>query len=249
MKNRQLNKFARLSLLALLAATLSLTACGGGGSNNDQGISFQALGFYAQSEDGEIVPIGSSSTTISFDTTSSENTGNEATVPLDNALIGLRNNLTGQTINTQRVFLSYIIGGATIQPPSTHYPMTRVLSPSSNNDIGIGEGGESGGVSVDTTLPPAVIDTADENAGPVIYYHAVRLVPSEVSTWINLNRGSLPEPPFSMEVTVTVRGVTSAGDTLETNPATLLVVVGPDVPIPPSSSSDGTTGEETALEE
>ncbi|NMC63360.1 MAG: hypothetical protein GYA55_09365, partial [SAR324 cluster bacterium] len=66
-------------------------------------------------------------------------------------------------------------------------------------------------------------------------------VPVEVTTWLALNRASLPEPPFTMAVTHYVTGVTSSGDRLETNKLTLFVVVTPDVIITPETTNPEVT--------
>jgi hypothetical protein len=54
------------------------------------------------------------------------------------------------------------------------------------------------------------------------------VVPAAVGEWISSHRSELPEPPFEMIASVTVSGITSAGNRIETNELPLSVVVTED---------------------
>jgi hypothetical protein len=75
-----------------------------------------------------------------------------------------------------------------------------------------------------------------------------KIVPSEIRSWISLNRGSLPEPPFSMEISFEVEGITSAGDLLVTNKAYVLAEVLNDVVINPNVDGGTDTNSDTITE-
>ena len=68
----------------------------------------------------------------------------------------------------------------------------------------------------------------------------IPVVPAQIRAWLSLHRASLPEAPFDLEVTISVKGVTSAGDTIETNESTVLVQVLPDDVINPPEEESAT---------
>jgi hypothetical protein len=203
-----------------------LVGCGGG-SNNDQGVGFSLIGFNAV-EDGEC----QEDTFISAAGAPLSDAGGQ-----EGPDIGLftcatvQNNTTTQFVRTDRMLLEYYIDGASEQPPSTSTGVSTFLGPAS--------GGE-GTNPPDSTLPGSLEGV--ENRAMLSFPY----VPVSIREWLSLNRNSLPEPPFEMTVVATVTGVTSAGDRIETNPASLLVVVSPDVPIQPTTNEpEGLEGEES----
>lgn len=208
------------------AAALLISGCGSSGTNNDQGVAFTLLGFFPNTiiEDElpgcEEIPAGllGVSVPLSSDTEGVGSTGGTL------AVLGLQNNLSGQFIRTERVFLEYNIPGATRQPPSTSEVSTQTISPFN------GEDGE--GSSINTTLPGGFAQ-ADCNKT----YGQFWVVAPEVMQWISLNRNALPEPPFKGSVRVTVTGISSSGDRYTTNPADLEIVFTTDNVVIPSSGS------------
>ena len=112
-----------------------------------------------------------------------------------------QNNLLGQGIRVQRVRLSYNIPNSSVAIPSTSLALTSVLGPAE---------------CADSTLPDNFKQENTARAGFL-------LVPSAINEFLILNRDSLPSLPFVMEVTAELVGITTAGDTLTSNPATIAI--------------------------
>ena len=111
-------KLIALAVVAILAGA-GLYGCGTA-TNNDQGVSFTLLGFFAEFPDsgkgcvdlpagalGMIVPLSSGET----------ETGQNVSGVL--TIMGLQNNLSQVFVRTERIFIDYYIEGASMQPPST----------------------------------------------------------------------------------------------------------------------------------
>lgn len=217
------------SLLAALiisaGVAMGLTACGS--SSNDQGVALTLLGFFAEAGDADgDLPTGLTGMTVPLGTTGASEgfatLGGAAT-----AFVGVQNNLSGQFVQLERMFVRYAISGSGMQPPSTSLPMGTVVGPA-----GVAEGEEGAGAS--SNLP----DPLQTGLGPRTFYE-VFILPPDVREWLNFNRNQLPEPPFNLIATVEVQGTTSAGDTLISNPVDLIIQIIPDNLIPPQGGSGG----------
>lgn len=167
--------------------------------------------------------------------------GLETGIPIT---LGVQNNLDGQFVRAQRAFINYFIEGASAQPPSTSVPFNGVVGPSSNSGAGGGGTAGSSGSAGTTTAGDAATTTATRASTlPGTFtcstlFSRVRVLPAEVRTWISQNRGSLPEPPFTLVASVEIQGITSAGDVLTSNPSDIAINVTPDLVIPPTDGGD-----------
>ncbi len=225
--------FKSLAAMALIAG---LSSCGSAGSGNDQGVSFTLYGTFrdatcSQGLTGLLVPLSSDPES------NGSGTGSVAA-------LGLQNNLA-QAIRTRRVFMKYYVEGAQVQPPSTSQPLGLFLGPGTINDNSslpdsiTGGSGESA-----EQLPAAAASTrAIANTGCAEFF----AVPSEILSYLNLNRDTLPELPYKMRVELSVYGIGTAGDEYVTNPLDLYVEVLEDNIIAPTSPDSET--DESALEE
>ena len=209
----------RIKVLALICCGLLVWGCGSA-SNNDQGVSFTLVGFFQDLKGdtgltGLAIPI--------TDITNNEPSG----LRTDNvvAAIGLQNNLSGQFVRAQRAYISYNVPGATENPPSTTFPLAAVMGPAS----------EGCSEDIDTTLPGTITGGDKQTANRT--FAEIVILPAAVRQWISLNYALLPEPPFVIEASVFARGVTSAGDQLDTNTGTLWIQVTPGVVVGPTSAS------------
>jgi len=190
-------RFFKQTLTIMVVSSLTLFIAGCGSTSNDQGVAFTALGFFALDEDGEI------------DTdTGVTGVGAILGVGASPVAIGVQNNLCCSFIRTERIKLSYEIPGSGVQPPSTAAPLSAVIN---NTPSDPGTGGSS--------LPDTLAN--DES----LRFFSFQPVRAEIDEWLVFNKNSLPPSPFSMVVTATVTGVTSAGKNLETNPVHLAVTV------------------------
>lgn len=189
--------FKKLCSLILVAGTLAGGVVGCGEStNNDQGASFLALGWYIQDE-GEVVPVGHASLALGTDT---------PTLVTDDVLgdgrqtfllMGLQNRLTSQFLRLQRTDCSYEIQGSDpgLVIPTDATAISFLLGPSTE------EGSTSD----------------DENVLPQVVFYPVDLITTDIYAFLNVNRSRLPELPFNMTVTCTATGISQAGDELTTN--------------------------------
>lgn len=229
------------SLIGLLLIPAFIIGCGGA-SSNDQGVSFTFLGWFSEVPSsgssttgllGKIVPINGGTTDETGDLTG----GTGAVF----AVAGVQNNLDGQFIRTDRMLFSFEIEGAEAQPPSTVQPFSGIVGPGSNSGSSSSSSSSADAASsARSSLPPNFT-----NANTL--YGNVPVVPLEVMQWINFNRSSLPELPFTMVVTASISGITSGGDRLDTNPMQFIVEFTPDVIIDggeSSSSSSADSGDE-----
>lgn len=214
-------------------STAAMLLAGCGSAPNDQGVSFSLLGYMAIDIDED-----TGERTCSIDTSTSgylANLGTSSDIGASATLgcILLQNNLTGQFIRAERVNLSYFIAGASEQPPSTVQAQTVVLGPLGSGDSGTTSTGPN------TTLPPGFTSLGNRISTGVF------LIPDETHRWLSLNRDKLPDPPFIMQVTASVTGVTSAGDVLVSNEAGTSVEVVSDITI----NDTGSVGDENIVAE
>lgn len=222
-----------LAIGALISVTASVIGCGSA-SNNDQGVSFSALGFFSEAPESEDdLPPGQigATTTLSNSTETGAEFGGAIFT-----FLGLQNNLSSQFIRVERIFMSYHVSGASQQPPSTSIAHSYILAPP---QVTGGEGEDTSGDSpFDSTLPPSF---NGENTVGSMGFGQFPIVPLEVIEWLNFNRNSLPELPFNMTIDVYARGVTSAGDSLETNTVSFVVNFTPDQIINPTGGDETET--------
>lgn len=220
-----------LMIGVLLAIAGGMVACGS--SNNDQGVSFSQIGYFSSfdrtdpTEPGELCDTGLAGGLVVI------SSGDGVEVPLsltpvffNRAQTLFQNNLVGQTIRLQGISLEYFIPGAKTQPPSSFVATSGIMGPVS---LDISGGGT-------TSLPPNNIGSgAGTGTGnPNLICTEFIMIPESILQWMSLNRDQLPELPYEVVLTTTGVGVTSAGDSLQTNPLTLPIYVTEDNVIPPT---------------
>ncbi len=193
---------------------LAMVGCGSA-SNDDQGVSFTNLGFFSvDTETNACEETGVSSAIVSIGTSAGANSTGAS------LCIGLQNNLSGQFIRSERATITYSIPGAALQPPSAVVPVSAIMGP--------------GSAGASTSLPDGVTNESRVIAG-------ILLLPPETLRFLSVNRGALPRTPYTMIASASVTGVTSAGDSLESNPAEIAIQV--------TTASLNATGSEAAIED
>lgn len=179
-------------LATLLSASLFIggVGCGDAGSNNDQGTSVTATGYFTsaeadEGETGRIVPLSSDIPTI-----------NAGAAPLDGQIVitymQVLNRLVGQFVRLDRVDCDYTIAGASVPIPSDSFSVGAVI-----------ESGVQGGADGQITPSTGVV--------------GFEVVSPDLFAFLNANRSSLPELPYRANATCFAVGVTQAGDTVSTN--------------------------------
>lgn len=117
------------SIAALAALVLVASWWGGCGRSNNQGISFRALGFFA---DGTGTT-GDTGRNVSLSLDREVPNDVDGDGKADGGFLGLENNML-QGIQVQRVDLSYRVTGASISIPNDSYGLSERLGPSSNQE-------------------------------------------------------------------------------------------------------------------
>lgn len=189
----------------ITGAVLYLMSCGSA-TNNDQGTSFTALGFFDLADGTE----GDSGTVVlvNNDFGGCNLQGNiqgvcPLFVPVDKdpeeegiqgGFIGLQNNLTNQFMRTVRMDCCYTLPGAdpSLSIPCDAYNFTTVLS----------------------AAPAAGVEV--EEAGNVAFVQVQQVSPDLLS-FLSVNQNLLPELPYRMTAECEVVGVSQAGDVFTTN--------------------------------
>jgi hypothetical protein len=209
-----------LSILGFGLSLIFLAACGSSPTNN-QGVSFTLLGFFqgdasegseARGEVGQYKPLSAGG----VETQGGDTAGDALTY------VGLQNNITSQFLRVDRLEIEYFIEGSRIQPPNTAIALTSFLGKAPST--GTGSSSSSGSNSSST------IGTSSAN----ISYTQFPIVPSDIMTWLNFNRNSLPELPFTMIATVKASAVSSAGDRYASNEGSYFIIFTPDNVIAPT---------------
>jgi hypothetical protein len=162
------------------------------------------------------------------------------------SVVGVQNNLYGQAFRAERLIVDFYVPGASAQPPSTNVPVFLIAGPAeSASQVNNGQGGTGGGAGnsgapspglrrpLFTSLPPSFSNLCNRALAQVT------IIPPAIREWLNFNRDLLPEPPFKMEVTLRLNGLSSSGNRYDTNDATF------DFDILPETYVEPTTGDET----
>lgn len=207
LEDSRMSIFSRSLGNGILAAALFVgaTSCGSV-SNNDQGTSFTAIGWYIIDENDELIPSTTRVEPLALDTADPALGGGGGRAAFH--LMGLQNRLSGQFININRVDCRYEVQGSSIRIPNEAIPKGFVL-------------GSFNGPFPDQ--PDVEVDD-EENTLPNVLFMNVDVVTTDIFSFLNVNRASLPELPFMMAATCKAVGTTQAGDVLETNEITLEVI-------------------------
>lgn len=203
-----------LAVKAMLVGLVASAVFGcGSASNNDQGAS---VTLYLMQPSSTSVPLSTSTEGVT------------STGALSGTY-GFQNNLLGQGIRLQRIFLRFYVEASSAQPPETTVAIGSVLGPA--GPAPLDPDGSAGG-----SLPPGF------ESIPNVALVTAHVIPPEIMTWLNLNRGLLPEPPYSLTIEAYGTGLTTSGDRLDTNPLATSVTITPDIVINPSGDAEGDSG-------
>ena len=196
----------RLGIVGALAVCsfFGISGCGGS-TNNDQGTSLLALGFFEDGT-GEVGDVG---TLVYINQDVPFQIPGQASplfVPVDKDLeeeglqggfLGIENRLTSQFVRMTRMDCDYDIQGSSVAVPSDSWGFTTVLGPA----------------------PDGTEDTGNTTGGTSnnITYSQVIIVSPAILSFIANNLNNLPELPYRMTAVCTAIGVSQAGDVFETN--------------------------------
>lgn len=218
----------QLKKLSALMLALGMVGCGGGGANNDAGMSFTLNGFNGTQNNlcsattfisAVALPISGGSV--------SEQSGAVGAFSCAN----LQNNLVTQSVRVDRAMMRYFVAGAASQPPSTVTALGIVLGAASGNTSLPNGNGSQPGTKPGGTLPSGGTGSSGSGgsgSGAPRATAGFAVVPAAVAEWISSHRSELPPRPFEMIASVTVSGITSAGNRIETNELPLSVIVTED---------------------
>lgn len=221
-------RFSTALLLLAFVGSIGLIGCGSG-SSNDQGVSFTLLGFFGGPLDGDDLPAGELGQFVPLSGGNFIDEGAPTSSGTVLTYLGMQNNMLGQFIRTDRVFMEYQVPGARVSVPSSSFPLGLIVGPAGGNN---------------STLPDSFTD--EEASVGNLALAQFPIVPASVMEFINFNRTSFPEAPFEMNVRVVVTGITSAGDRLDSNESYYQVIFTPDRLVEPSEDEGGDVGSESS---
>lgn len=195
--------------IAVSAAALVLpvlVGCGGGsGDNNDQGISFRAIGMFRGAESitqGQItctIPnvqsaISDVSFNLNINTATDFPNRNDPFADPCGGYIQLENLLLNQAINVQEIAIRYEVPGSA---------------------VGIPEHSVNSGVRINSAS-----STQTGSSGlPNVVFHALysQIVPQAIIVFLNQNENRLPSPPYFMNAFLKARAQSDNGTNYESN--------------------------------
>jgi hypothetical protein len=264
-------KNVRIIVAVAVVSAVHALGCGGNGaSNNDQGISVSFLGLFQSTTSqnsggsgnnqsnltgcGQLPqPLAAGFISVGQTFLTPTGTPQPGTQGLSvdpsgavYAIVGLQNNMFGQVFRADRVLLQYYIPGAKIQPPSTNVAVNLLAGPA---ESGLGSGGTNTPSLRRphvTSLPPTFSQVCNRA------FAQVPIIPGPVHEWLIFNSNLLPEPPYDLEVVVSLTGLSSGGNRYDTNEGLFTIGVIPEiavVPPTPSASASSTSTTDSATSE
>ena len=200
-----IRKIAASTKLGLtgIALVVGVLGCGSSTTNNDQGASFSALGFFTAATPEPPPGLSGLNATLSQDSAASGFASQSL------AYIGLENRLTNSFIRVTKIDCDYNVPAATIPIPSDSISTSGFINASPS--IGGPTIGGSG--------------TATATGTGTRLYLQFQLISPSIYAYLNSNRNALPELPFQVQILCTATGITNAGKTFETNPVGLTAVM------------------------
>lgn len=233
------------TLLLIALVVPSLLGCGDS-TRNDQGVSFTFMGWYQESSDGQgdggpacEIGVTRAFVGISEGALDSESPGSLVGELESAYYVLLQNNLSEQFVRVERVVHNYYVPGASVQPPTTSVALPFVMSPVVGEDqTGFG-----------SSLPSGFASGRELELAGNLLCAQIPMLPASVRSFISLNRAQFPETPFVIVVSSYATGVTSAGQSIESNPMEFEIVVTSDNPINASSGSSSALSSSSGSEE
>lgn len=262
----------RFIAVIALVSTLAGLGCGGNGaSNNDQGISVSFLGLFESTTSqnnggtgnnqsnltgcGQLPqPLATGFISVGQTFLTPTGTPQPGTQGLSvdpsgavYAIVGIQNNMYGQVFRADRVLLQYYIPGAKVQPPSTNVAVNLLAGPA---ESGLGTGGTDTPNTPSlrrphvTSLPPTFSQVCNRA------FAQIPIIPGPVHEWLVFNTNLLPEPPYDLEVVVSLTGLSSGGNRYDTNEGLFTIGVIPEIDVvpPTPSASDSATDSATSAD-
>lgn len=207
-----MGKVRRAVGVGLLLGLVGMTGvgCGDDGNENDQGISFRAVGILqGEVSDGQCtVPTADSAfadagvsvpldgMVFGFDVLARGYPSSSVGFSICRAYIQLQNDLIKQSINVERIDFEYEIPGARLAVPMNSMPTGFRINPSDADP--------------DTPSPFGQVNA-------IIVQPDGQMVPQSLVQFLRQNEPSLPQVPYIMIIHITAHGRTDTGDALESN--------------------------------
>lgn len=234
--------------LAGVALVAGVLGCGSSTTNNDQGASFSALGFFQLAEDG--TSTGDPKGLSGFNTSLSSDSAASGYARQSTALLGLENRLRFSFIRVTKVDCDYFVPGASIPIPSDSFATNGFIGASpdiggpqiggTGGSGGVGGTGGSSGSSTDTASTSNAVTGGNATGAGTKQYVTIQTISPSIFGYLNSNRNALPEYPFQLQILCTATGITNAGKVLETNPVGLTAVMIEPSYIDIEGTTDGT---------
>ena len=240
MKNKSQKRFFgkrafNVALSVALGATTGLVLSCGSASNNDQGVAFQANGWY-------VAPVASAPLTFAVfspatDTpglvsgtidTNNDGIGDAMSITGSGALdgklytlyMGITNRLTSQFMRMRRIDCRYEVPGADdgLKIPTDSYVLGGIVTASPSTTAGASSSSSAGGQQGGGTG-----GAGGQQQVPGTGFFGVQILSPDIVSFFNNNKNSLPPLPYQIIASCTAVGTSSAGNTYESNPLDLTI--------------------------
>jgi hypothetical protein len=189
------NLIFKMNICLILAFCLGLASCGGTGTNNDQGTSFLAFGFF-DDVNGE-TGVAQLGLPLAVNPLTQLLNGASTVV----TFIGVENRLASQFLRVTQINCSYEIPGTTIPTMVDAATTSFVLGPALPVDEG-------------------EVQTTNGNVG----YIGFQIFSTDLISYINSRNEALPQLPFRVIATCNVQAISQAGDVFTSNDLSITAV-------------------------
>lgn len=235
------------ALVAKFAAPLliaSVFGCGSSTSNNDQGVTFAALGYFADVGGGTgLAGVG---LVLSPNTVGGglfqDLTDETSSGLLPVVYMKVENRLRSQFLRVTKIDCDYAVPGSSLSVPSDSFLQGVSVSPNpdiggpqiggDNGSGGVGIGGGAGGATAGgatgggtTAGSGGLADGGPATAQGGTANIGFPLVGTDIIAYLNNHRAELPAFPFRMEALCSATAISTAGDVFETNPLGMQIFV------------------------
>jgi len=260
------------TLFAAVAAPVLagiVAGCGSSTTNNDQGVTFLALGYFADS--AGTTGVSGVNAVLSSDIGASGIQGIPGAVGQQTLVfMGVENRLRNQFIRLTKFDCEYLVPGSSLSIPPDSFAAAGVVTPNpgiggpsidgagASGNVGFGAGGggagaaggtagQAGGATAGATGGGAGGGGTVGTSGPATgqggrLFSQFPVIGPDIYSYLNNNREALPELPFRMQALCRATGVSSAGDAFATNEAGITVTFFEVAEFPNPDGGTGSTG-------
>ena len=188
----------------ILGTAIALSGCGGSGTNNDQGTSFLAYGYFASATTSTTGVTGVAVSLLEGSGTLADSTNPQGFGTV--VFMGLQNRLSAQFMRVTQITCGYEVPGSSVALYQNSYNASGVISPAGTAGTSVVGAGTVSSV----------------NFGFTLFTH-------DVLAYFSNRINELPQLPFIMNVECYATGISQSGSVFQTNPLGIQVTMVDDL--------------------